>query len=109
MQRRIIAVTGSRAEYGSMRPVLRSLAAHPALDLELIVTGMHLAPQFGASRSEIESDAFCPMHTVDAGYDQADMALALGAQILGIVPVLARTAPDIVLVQGDRGEMLAAA
>ena len=110
MSRRILAVTGSRAEYGSMRPVFAALAAHPALELELIVTGMHLAPQFAASRAEIESDAFCPLHVVDvvprAG---ADMAVELGAQIMAMAPVIARTQPDIVFVQGDRGEMLAAA
>ncbi|MEO8441106.1 MAG: UDP-N-acetylglucosamine 2-epimerase [Betaproteobacteria bacterium] len=113
MNRRILAVTGSRAEYGSMRPVLSALAAHPALELELIVTGMHLAPQFAASRAEIESDAFCPLHVVPIVHSAAqagdDMASALGAQIVAMAPVIARTRPDIVLVQGDRGEMLAAA
>lgn len=110
MNRRILAVTGSRAEYGSMRPVLSALAAHPALELELIVTGMHLAPQFAASRAEIESDAFCPLHVVNIATQAGDdMASGLGAQIMAMAPVMVRTRPDIVLVQGDRGEMLAAA
>lgn len=110
MSRRILAVTGSRAEYGSMRPVFAAIAAHPALELELIVTGMHLAPQFAASRAEIEGDATCPLHIVDIARDAArDMALALAAQIVASVPVMARMVPAIVLVQGDRGEMLAAA
>ena len=109
MRRRILAVTGSRAEYGSMRPVLRALGAHPLLDLELMVTGMHLAPQFAASRAEIESDALCPLHIVPAGHEQSDMALALGAQIVAMARAMEGAAPEIVLVQGDRGEMLAAA
>src|SRR5258706_13887580 len=110
MNRRILAVTRRRAEYGSMRPVLSALAAHPALELDLIVTGMHLAPQFAASRAEIESDAFCPLHVVDiAAQAGDDMASGLGAQIMAMAPVMARTRPDIVLGQGDRGEMLAAA
>lgn len=108
MSRRILAVTGSRAEYGSMRPVLRAIAARPGLELELIVTGMHLAPQFSASRAEIDCDAICPLHiaAVDA---TLDMALALGAQIAATAPIMARVNPDMVLLQGDRGEMLAAA
>ena len=112
VSRRILAVTGSRAEYGSMRPVFGALAAYPGLklELELIVTGMHLAPQFAASRAEIEGDALCPLHVVNIAPGAAeDMALALAAQIAAMVPVMARVAPDIVLVQGDRGEMLAAA
>src|SRR5258706_7490065 len=103
MNRRILAVTGSRAEYGSMRPVLSALAAHPALELELIVTGMHLAPQFAASRAEIESDAFCPLHVVDiAAQAGDDMASGLGAQIMAIAPGLASTQPGNVLVPGGR-------
>lgn len=110
MSRRVLAVTGSRAEYGSMRPVLRALASHPGFALELIVTGMHLAPQFGGSLAEIKSDAICPMHVVFGGHETSgDMALALGAQLAAIVPVMAEVVPDIVLLQGDRGEMLAAA
>src|SRR5688500_8475107 len=109
MRLRILAVTGSRAEYGAMRPVLRALAVHPAVELELIMTGMHLAPQFAATRSEVESDGICPLHTVYAGGDRNDMTLALGSQIMAMVPVLAPTVPAIMLLQGDRGEMLAAA
>ncbi len=110
MKRRLLAVTGSRAEYGSMRPVYRALAAHPAIEIDLVVTGMHLAPAFAASLAEIERDAICPLHIakIDAG-DTADMARTLGAQIAALAPIMDALAPDAVLLQGDRGEMLAAA
>jgi GDP/UDP-N,N'-diacetylbacillosamine 2-epimerase (hydrolysing) len=108
MSRKILAVTGSRAEYGSMRPVFRAIAARPDLKLELIVTGMHLAPRFAASRAEIETDAICPLHFADDNNAQ-DMSEALAGQISAMAPIFARVAPDIALLQGDRGEMLAAA
>jgi len=109
---RVLAVTGSRAEYGSMRPVLRALARSPDVALELLVTGMHFAPAFAASLAEIESDDICPRHRVEIHPADATglaMARALGEQTARMAEAIAAIAPDIVLVQGDRGEMLAAA
>lgn len=110
--RRILAVTGSRADYGLMRPVFAAIARHPDLALELLVTGMHLAPRFRASLDEIERDDFAPRHLVDAraadGSGQA-MAEALGAGLTETARTIARLRPDLLLLQGDRGEMLAAA
>jgi GDP/UDP-N,N'-diacetylbacillosamine 2-epimerase (hydrolysing) len=112
MKRRVLAVTGSRAEYGAMRPVFRAIASSPALALDMLVTGMHLAPQFRASLAEIEADDFSSRHVVDvraADGSGLEMARALGEGVQRMAEVVARTAPDVVLVQGDRGEMLAAA
>jgi UDP-N-acetylglucosamine 2-epimerase (non-hydrolysing)/GDP/UDP-N,N'-diacetylbacillosamine 2-epimerase (hydrolysing) len=109
--RRIIAVTGSRAEYGAMRPVFRAIAAAEALELDVIVTGMHLAPEFAASLAEIEADSFSRKHRVDVRSRDGTrlaMACALGEGVVSMAHAMARIAPDIVLVQGDRGEMLAA-
>lgn len=112
MTRRILAVTGTRAEYGSMRPVFAAIAAAPGLELELIVTAMHLAPQFRSSLAEIEADGYGPLHyaqTGDASESGAAMARALGRATVAIADIVERVRPDIVLLQGDRGEMLAAA
>lgn len=112
MKRTVLAVTGSRAEYGSMRPVFRTISAAPQLTLELLVTGMHLAPRFRDSLAEIEADDFGRRHSVAACPDdgsEAAMATALGRGIVGMTEIIAAGRPDIVLVQGDRGEMLAAA
>lgn len=111
MTRTILAVTGSRADYGLMRPVFKAISAHPRLKLELLVTGMHLMPRYAESRAEIEADAICPLHIVAAPGSNggADMASALGAQLVAMTPVIARIDSAVVLVQGDRGEMLAAA
>jgi len=112
MTRTVLAVTGSRAEYGAMRPVFRAISAAPELALELLVTGMHLAPQFRSSLAEIEADDFGLRRVVAACPEdgsEAAMATALGRGIVGMTQTIAAVRPDIVLVQGDRGEMLAAA
>lgn len=111
-RRRILAVTGSRAEYGAMRPVFRAIAASPVLVLELMVTGMHLAPRFERSLNEIEDDDLCVRHVVDVhprDGSGVEMAGALGRALAASAELLARVRPDLLLLQGDRGEMLAAA
>lgn len=112
LKRRVLAVTGSRAEYGAMRPVFSAMAATPALGLELMVTGMHLSPAFRASLAEIEADDYCPRHLVPvfpADGSGLAMARALGESTVASAELVAKVRPDVVLVQGDRGEMLAAA
>ena len=112
MTRRILAVTGTRAEYGSMRPVFAAIRAAPDLELELAVTAMHLASQFKASLDEIETDRYGPLHYVDTG-ESADsgaaMARGLGKTVLAMAEIVERAQPAIMLLQGDRGEMLAGA
>ena len=58
MTRSICIVTGSRAEYGLLRPVIEGIRANPSLELQLIATGMHLSPEFGSTWLEIEGDGF---------------------------------------------------
>src|SRR6266568_2807977 len=110
--RKVVAITGTRADYGLMRPVYRAITASETLKLELIVTGMHLLPEFCSSYSEVENDGFCPFHRVSMvlGEDSGKaMAQSLGLALIGIAPVMEAIKPDIVLLQGDRGEMLAGA
>lgn len=111
-RRVVLAVTGSRAEYGAMRPVFRAIANSPELELHLLVTGMHLAPQFRSSLDEIQADAFGTLHRLpvfpEAGTGAA-MARSLGHAVVGTTGVLDDIRPDLLLLQGDRGEMLAAA
>lgn len=112
MKRKILAITGTRADYGLMRPVFGAIAAAADLELELVVTGMHFAPQFKASLKEIETDRFGKLHrlvTGNAAGSGLDMALALGNMVTATAEVVFRASPDLVLLQGDRGEMLAGA
>ncbi len=104
-------VTGTRADYGLMRHTLRAIDRHPDLALILVVTGMHLDPGFGDTVSEVEADGFeiAARVPVAAGGTGAAMAHGIATMIAGFTDAFALARPDLVLLLGDRGEMLAGA
>ncbi len=111
MSRKILYISGTRADYGLMKPVLGTISTHPRLKLEIIVTGMHLMKEFGMTVNEIYKDKFI-IHELAARYDtddQESMAYFIGNFILLLIPKVKEIDPDIILLLGDRGEMLAGA
>ncbi len=112
MPRKVAVLTGTRADYGIYRPVLRAIMSRKELSLRLIVTGMHLAEEFGKTIREIEIDGFPVAARVDMllrGDTQGAMAKSLAIGLLGITQALEEERSDFMLVLGDRGEMLAGA
>lgn len=112
MTRRIAYVTGTRADYGLFSEPLRRVREQPALELGLIVTGMHLEPGFGETVKEIEADGMpivARVRNLLPGDSGADQARSIGNAVLGITDALEDFGPEIVIVLGDRGEMLAGA
>lgn len=112
MKRKICVVTGSRAEYGLLFWVLRDLQSAGDLELQLVVTGMHLAPEFGHTVDEIERDGFRIDRRVEmllAGDTPVATAKSVGLGVIGMTDALDQLRPDIVLILGDRFEMLAVA
>ncbi|HBF36358.1 MAG TPA: UDP-N-acetylglucosamine 2-epimerase (hydrolyzing) [Firmicutes bacterium] len=112
MVRKILGITGSRADFGLMIPVFQKITQSPDLDLDLVVTGMHLLPEFQDSLGEIVKSNLCRMHHISMvlGEDSGKaMAQSLGLAIFGIAEVIESVKPDIILLQGDRAEMLAGA
>lgn len=110
--RQICYVSGTRADYGLMRNTLAAIAKEPALSLSLAVTGMHLDPSFGNTISEIEADGHSIIARIPVplgGDEGAQMARNIGMMIRGLTDALTSLQPDIVLLLGDRGEMLAGA
>ncbi len=110
--RRIAVVTGSRAEYGLLYWVMRDLRDHPDVDLQLIVTGMHLSPEFGMTVREIEADGFEISRRVEMllSSDSPDgIAKSVALGLVGMSDSLVQLKPDVLLVLGDRFEILAAA
>lgn len=108
---RICVVTGSRAEFGLLRPVLEALRADPGFELQLAVTGMHLDERFGGTWRAIEAarfqiDARVAIH--EERDDPAAIARQIGRGVAGFGEALARLRPDLLLVLGDRFEILAA-
>lgn len=110
--RRICVVTATRAEYGLLYWLLRALQDDPGVTLQVVVTGTHLSPQFGRTVERIEADGFpiaerIPMLQQDDGPQGVTQSLALAT--LGFAAAWARLQPELVVVLGDRYEMLAAA
>lgn len=112
MKRRISYVTGTRADFGLMRNCLSEISTSKQLDLDVIVTGMHLDENFGFTLKEVEAAGFSIRDCVpvDMGHATgAGMAIGIGDMIKGFTVSLAKNRPDVVLLLGDRGEMLAGA
>lgn len=110
--RRVLAVTGTRSDYGLMTPVYRRIAESGTLALDLVVTGMHHLPAFASSLEQVRRDALGRLHERPCPPEDDSpkaMASALGAMVSGIASSIADARPDLLLLQGDRGEMLAAA
>lgn len=111
-RRRICVFTGSRAEYGLLYWVLHDLAAATDLELQLVVSGMHLSPEFGRTVGEIERDGFPIADRVEmllSSDTPGGIAKSMGLGLIGFSGALERLRPDIALVLGDRFEILAAA
>ncbi|MGP0091102.1 MAG: UDP-N-acetylglucosamine 2-epimerase [Xanthobacteraceae bacterium] len=110
--RKICIVTGSRADYGLLFWLLKEVQQDPRLELQLLVTGSHLAPEFGLTVEQIRSDGFPIAGTVEmlVSSDSAvGMAKSIGLGVIGFADALHRASPDLVVVLGDRFEIFAAA
>jgi len=110
-KRKILYISGTRADYGLMRETLFSIKKHPKLNIELVVTGMHLMPEFGRTIKEVKRDGF-RIHEIKALYkkdDKESMASFIGKFLGLLANRIKKIKPDMVLLLGDRGEMLAGA
>ncbi len=110
-EKTVAVVTGSRAEYGLLRPVLRKLEASPLL-LKLVVTGAHLSDQYGNTVAEIEADGFpiCARIPILKYQDKADpIPDTVAYTLVSFAEWFRKERPDLVLVLGDRYEIFAVA
>lgn len=112
MTRKVLYVSGTRADFGLMRSTLLRAARHPGLEVSVCVTGAHLMPAHGMTVHEVESSGLQVSGRIEAPVESDDglaMARSVGRVILGLADLLAVQRPDVVLLLGDRGEMLGAA
>lgn len=105
--KRIAVFTGNRAEYGLLSPILTSIRAHPALQLQLIVGGAHVDPAWGRTRDEIVADGMDIAAELPL-LPEADTARSIAHGILAVADTLGTLDPDGLLVYGDRFEAFAA-
>ena len=112
VKRKICVVTGSRAEYGLLYWIIRDIQDAKSLELQLVVTGMHLSPEFGSTYRQIENDGFRITRKVEmllSSDTPSGIAKSMGLGISGFGEIYEALQPDIVLMLGDRFELLAAA
>ncbi len=110
--RRIAVVTGSRADYGLLRGILSRLQKMDDVQLQLLVSGMHLLPRFGETWRLIEADGFPIAAKIDLqlGDDRAEtVARGTGIGVIGFTDALSKLAPEMLVLLGDRFEILSAA
>jgi UDP-N-acetylglucosamine 2-epimerase (non-hydrolysing)/GDP/UDP-N,N'-diacetylbacillosamine 2-epimerase (hydrolysing) len=109
--RKIAVVTGTRAEYGLLYPLLLEIQEEPEFELQIIVTGMHLAPEFGLTYQTIEADGFSIAAKVEmllSSDTAAGITKSMGLALIGFADCFQRLQPDLLVVLGDRYEILAA-
>ncbi|MFD1178863.1 UDP-N-acetylglucosamine 2-epimerase [Paenibacillus puldeungensis] len=108
--KKVMVVTGTRADYGIYFPILKKIEEDSDLELQILVTGMHLTPKYGNTVKYIEADGFQIAAKVTAAVEasRGGMARGIGEGIIGMTEAFESLKPDCVIVLGDRGEMLAA-
>lgn len=111
MSRKVCVITGTRAEYGLLRGVLDGLRTDPDFELQIIATGMHLSPEFGLTYREIEADGFRIDRKVEillSSDTPVGVGTSIGLAAIGFTSAIDELKPDLILLLGDRFEILAA-
>ena len=111
MSRRICVITGARSDYGLLRWVIQGIQDDPDLSLQIIATGMHLAPEFGLTYRDIERDGFLLDRKVEmlvSADTPEGIAKSMGLGLIGFGDALSQLRPDLIVVLGDRFEIFAA-
>jgi len=111
-KRKIAIICSSRATYGYKRRIIKLIHESSELEALIIVTGMHLIPEYGLTLREIERDEISISAKVDmmvGGDTPTSWAKSIGVEITSLAQVFSMLEPDMVLVTGDRAEMFAAA
>lgn len=110
--KKIAVFTGTRAEYGLLFWLLKDIQNDPELQLQLLVSGMHLSPEFGETYQQIECDGFSIDEKIEillSSDSAVGTAKSMGLGVLGFSDALSRLQPDMLIILGDRFEALAVA
>ncbi len=109
-KRKICVFTGTRAEYGLLKPLMEEIKKDKELELQIVASGMHLSPEFGLTYREIEKDGFKIDEKIEmllSSDTPVGVSKSIGLGIIGYTDALNRLKPDITVVLGDRFEALA--
>ncbi len=109
--RKVCVVTGTRAEYGLLYWTLKALEEDPSIELQLVVTGMHLSPEFGLTYKAIENDGFTIHKKIEmlvSSDTPVGISKSMGLGLISFAEAYDELKPDLVLILGDRYEIMAA-
>lgn len=112
IKRKICVVTGTRAEYGLLYWLMKEINSDQDLELQVIATGMHLSPEFGQTYKQIEADGFEIKEKIEillSSDSATGVSKSMGLAIIGFADALVRLNPDLIILLGDRFEMLSVA
>ncbi len=110
--KKVLVITGTRAEYGLLRWVIDGISKSNLLELQLCVTGMHLSPEFGLTFQEIEKDGYQIDSKVEmllSADTPSAITKSMGLGLIGFADEFNRLKPDLILILGDRYEIMCAA
>lgn len=111
-KRKICVVTGTRADFGLLSPLMHLIKDDPELELQVVATGMHLSPEFGLTYKTIEAEGFAIDEKVEmllSSDTPVAIAKSIGLGTIGMADALDRLEPELLVLLGDRFEILAAA
>jgi GDP/UDP-N,N'-diacetylbacillosamine 2-epimerase (hydrolysing) len=109
--RKICIITGTRAEYGLLYWLMKKIDADKDLELQIIVTGMHLSPEFGNTYEQIEKDGFVITRKVNillSSDSEVSISKSMGLGMIGFADVFNDIQPNLIVVLGDRFEIFSA-
>lgn len=111
MKKKVCIVTGTRAEYGILRPLIEKVKKDETLELQLFVTGMHLSPEFGMTYKFIEKDGYPITEKIEilmSSDTSIGISKSMGLTLISFAEAYDRHKPDMVVILGDRYETFAA-
>jgi GDP/UDP-N,N'-diacetylbacillosamine 2-epimerase (hydrolysing) len=111
LNKKICVVTGSRAEYGLLKNIIKLIKLEPTMQLQIIATGSHIAEKFGSTYKEILEDGIdidFKIEILDDIINEQTTSIAMGKVQAEVSKILQDTKPDLLLVVGDRYEILSA-
>ena len=112
IRRKICIITSNRADYSICLPILKEINKRSSIELQIMVTGMHLSPEFGKTIDLIESDGFTISEKVEmlvSSDSPEGISKSIGLGVIGFAQVFSKNRPDILVVLADRYEMYASA
>lgn len=107
--KKILFITGTRADYGKMKPLMKALEDSTSFDLYIFVCGMHLSETFGSTYTEVQKDGYKNIYIAYGLTPTTNASVCLGSTITNLSGYVENIKPDMIVVHGDRMDALAGA